>query len=152
MSFRFITSILSAGALIATVSAAPAKAGDHDDLGVFLGTAATLFILGSILNDANDDKKKATVSTRSKPRTVVTRPQSQRVVTPKRAPLPQRCKVFVEGGNTHFVLPKKCVDRNYRSAARLPGKCLVTLRGARFDRPAYSLRCLRNRGYKMAKR
>lgn len=159
MSFRFITSILSAGALIATVSAAPAKAGEHDELGIFLGTAATLFIIGSLIDNKDS---KATVSTRSSPQHQVVKPRratpvvtpnrAKPVVTPRRVPLPRQCLIRVDGGGTKYALAKRCVDRNYHSANRLPGGCKVTLRGARADRPAYSMNCLRKRGYTVAKR
>lgn len=160
MSFRFITSVLSAGALIATLSAAPARAENrHDDLGRFLGAAATLFILGSIIENETRDHKahkpKATVQKQHKPKTqrpVVTPSKPKVVRTPKRPPLPMNCIIGVSGHYTKGVMTKRCLDRHYRSAARLPGACRVTLRSPRGDRPAYAVRCLRDRGYTLARR
>lgn len=156
MSVRFITSVLSIGALVSTLSAAPASAGDRDDVGRFLGAAATLFIIGKIIQSETNDGRHHTAAPVRQRDVVTPRRQTPRahrpVVAPRRADLPRQCLIAVNGGATNYVLGKRCVERNYRSANRLPGACKVTLRGNRADRVAYSLRCLRRDGYQVAAR
>ncbi|SMX40867.1 hypothetical protein [Maliponia aquimaris] len=54
MSARFITAVLAAGALIATLStAAPAQAGHDREFKRFLGAAVGLYILGQAIEHHN---------------------------------------------------------------------------------------------------
>ena len=163
MSIRFITSILSIGALIATVSAVPAKAADPDDVGKVLAGAATLFILGKIIQqETRDDRQtqKAHQVQRYEPRRQVVTPRRQEHNRyrdghggrDRRAALPRQCLIPVSGAGTRYVLGARCLERNYRSAHRLPRSCEVTLEGRRHDRSAYSMRCLRRNGFELASR
>ena len=150
MSLRFITSVLSIGAVIATVSAVPAKAG-NDEFGRFLGAAATLFIIGSIIEAETRDHRDSKVKVHKPSKPVVTKRAPKPVVTRAPSPLPRKCMVSVNSSNTNNVMTRQCLEKNYRSASRLPNACGVTLRG-KYDRPAYSVRCLRKRGYVVAGR
>ncbi len=65
MSARFMIAMLSAGALIATLStASPATAGNNDNLKKFVGAAVGLYILGRAIENHRDDRKDQ----RAKPR------------------------------------------------------------------------------------
>ncbi|MBS0126329.1 hypothetical protein [Thetidibacter halocola] len=151
MSFRFITSVLSVGALIAAVSAAPAKAADADDVGRFLGAAATLFIIGKIIqSETRDDRREHAHSVSPRREVVTPRHQPPRPEPARRTQLPRECAIAVDSSSTNWVMGSRCLDRNYRGARRLPQSCLVTLRGSRHDRDAYSMRCLRGHGFEVA--
>lgn len=56
MTVRFMTSILSVGALIAALAAPPAQAGQNDDLKRFLGAAVGLYILGQAIDNNHRDR------------------------------------------------------------------------------------------------
>ena len=156
MRKSLMTTVLCA-ALGITSLPAPAVAGDADDVARFLGTAATLFILGKAIEQSRDKKKdhKAGRAVRADPLPrVIGRPGAhdghhKRL---RLAPLPQQCLLRVSGANTKFVMGERCLSRNYASAHPLPRDCRMAVQTERGPRPAYSVRCLRGRGYEVAAR
>ncbi|MCC1494204.1 hypothetical protein [Cognatishimia sp. F0-27] len=77
----------------------------------------------------------------------------------RKAPLPAVCMVRVDRQRTTFALPRRCLRRNYVGFNRLPDRCLMRIapRHNRFGygqgkpRAAYALRCLRQKGYRVAR-
>mgnify|MGYP006303433599 FL=1 len=153
MSRRFITGILAAAAVIAAVSAAPARAADQEWLGAILGTAAGLFILGKILSEADDGARAGTLRIEDKgwehPGRVRGGYGRGRGAGFNAAPLPRRCLFPVHAAGTRYAAGARCLKRHYSDRAHLPKRCR-----ARFERPhrarpvkAYALRCLRREGF-----
>ncbi|TDL81582.1 hypothetical protein E2L08_05550 [Palleronia sediminis] len=52
---------------------------------------------------------------------------------------------------TRTVFGAQCLSREYRHADRLPDRCRTTARVFGKDRRAYDARCLRDRGYRVAR-
>lgn len=138
MSRSFIAGVLAASLAIAGLSALPARAADADDVARFVGAAATLFILGKIIESKRDDKDHASVATKSRPR--------------GHAALPGSCLHYVGRGGHRPVLGAHCLKRSYRGYHHLPNACRVSVWYKGRDRAAYGLRCLNQRGYRVAGR
>lgn len=162
---RKLTSLILAASLATTSMAAPARASDADDIAKFLGVAATLFIIGKAIEDNSSqkshkpapqptykskhddwkhkDKRGADQSRyghQGKPR--------GHVQAPAKTPLPNACLTRVEGQGTRYALGQRCLERNYQSARPLPSSCKIWVEGRHGGtRPAYSMNCLRKKGY-----
>lgn len=150
MSRKFIAGLLAVSITIAGFSAAPARAADADDVARFLGAAATLFILGKAIEQSRRDDAPKAYSHQRKPLPRVV-PRKHRKAH-RAAPLPRRCLRNVTGARTKTVMGARCLQRNYKSARPLPASCRLKVSTARGIRPAYSTRCLRKRGYRVAAR
>lgn len=156
MSRRFITGILSISALVATLSAAPARAADPDDVARFLGAAATLFIIGKAIESHSRDKapaRKPGPVARHADRPVLVDPgyAQRRHEPPHRPALPTSCLREVTGANTRYVMVQACLERSNIATRTLPTACRMEVQGYRHVRSAYSVRCLRQRGYELAR-
>lgn len=169
MSAKFITAILTAGALIASLSAAPARA-DNAALKRFIGTAAGLYILGQALEAAPAQKvheRRAPPRRYEAPRRwQYEAPRSRRYVAPRhrqydaprhrrpvwqRAALPRHCLRQVGGRHGgRFAFSAYCLNRHYPAA--LPRACQSRAWYKGKARPVYGLGCLRDRGYRVARR
>lgn len=159
MSARFITAILVAGALIATLSAAPARA-DNAGLKPAFGAAATLSLLGQAVEGGKVEvnhrqygdgrpyghphqwggkqrghgKYKRQAKKRWQP-----------------AALPRHCLRQVGGRHkAWYALSAHCLDRSYRG--HLPRACATRAWYKGKPRPVYGIGCLRSRGYPLARR
>ncbi|MBN7786862.1 hypothetical protein JYP51_18180 [Ponticoccus gilvus] len=165
MSARFITAILAVGALIATVSAAPARA-DNEGLKRAVGAAATLYLLGQALEGG-----KVEVNHRQygHQREYGHRRQyghqrqwhgnqrghgKYKGHVKKRwqpAALPRHCVRQVGGRHkSRYALSAHCLDRNYRG--KLPRACASRAWYKGKARPVYGIGCLKGRGYHLARR
>lgn len=150
MSLKFITGILTVSATIATLSAAPAKAADADDVARFLGAAATLYIIGKALD--GDARAHVSIGTGgyNTPR-IVNRHATPKAHAGERA-LPRVCLREVKGADTKFVMSRKCLKKNYHNASSLPKACRIDVRNKNKVFNVFSVRCLRGRGYEVARR
>ncbi|MFY0623022.1 MAG: hypothetical protein JXQ89_15150 [Pelagimonas sp.] len=142
MSARFITGVLIIASTITMLSTAQVQARDRSkEIGTILGAAATLFIIGKIIEDANDDRRR--------PQTHRPQPQPDRWAKP---PLPRHCIRWTEGRNERRVMGKGCLKRNYGAVHSLPQQCRTKFRVNGNQRRGYNVRCLRNNGYQVARR
>lgn len=161
MSARFITAILAAGALIATVSAAPARAGS-DELKRAVGAAATLYLLGQAVESGRvevnhrqhgyqrqwNDHGKQRGNGRHKG---WGNHKNQGKKKWRPAPLPRHCLRKVGGRHkSWYGLSSHCLNRNYKSA--LPRACRTRAWYKGKVRPVYGIGCLQGRGYHLARR
>ncbi|MFP7672124.1 hypothetical protein ACG74X_02080 [Marivita sp. S0852] len=161
MSRKFVAAVLAVSTAIAGFSAAPARAASQEDIARLLAGAATVFIIGKAIENArNDDrkdkKKKAINRHYSNPKVIEHRPIPKVIPrNPHRydrfAALPRNCVRRIEGGSVRRVVMGRCLQRNYHSARELPRACLMKVATRRGTRPAYSLPCLRQRGYTLAR-
>lgn len=164
MSRKFIGAILGAALTVTTFSAAPARA-NNDDLARFLGAAATLFIIGKAIESHNDKPRaRAPAQTHPKPRPQAHqaprpsqhsygKPQRERAnhIARRPAPLPSGCMFPVRRGDTRFAMGARCLNRHYTSSRPLPRACKIKTMTRDGHRKAYSVRCLRQNGYKIAR-
>lgn len=158
MSRKFIGVVLAASLAVTGLTAVPAKA-QIDTVGEFVGVAATLFILGKAVESHIDRRTDHAGDRTVRPVQVQHIPPGYnghklpKVVTKtprvKLAPLPSRCRREVTGARTKYVMMKRCLDKRYQSARPLPNKCKLMVYANGKPRTAYSLRCLRKRGYEV---
>ena len=170
MSRKFIAAVLAVSTAIATFSAAPARALSDEDIAKLLAGAATVFIIGRAIDSSRDkdrdkdrDKtyKRSDTTTYSQTyrpfRNIDTYREIPKVVPrnthkhDRYAALPRKCVRRVEGGHVKRVVMGRCLERHYHSARALPNRCRMRVSTQRGIRPAYSLPCLRHRGYTLAR-
>lgn len=153
MSRKFITGVVAISALIATLSASPVRAGDSEDVAKFLGAAATLFIIGKAIQHENKKREKPKVRhVEPLPRLVGPRERDNvRHPQTRKPALPRACLREVRGANTKYVMGRRCLERNNIAAHRLPNACKINVQGNRGVRSVYAVRCLRHKGYTLAR-
>jgi hypothetical protein len=136
MSRKFIATILAASIAITSFTVAPARAASDDDVAKFLFGIATLAIIGKAISNNDRDRDHD----------VVVRPQPN-----NRKVLPRRCLTRAETavGNKR-VMRAKCLNRHYARAERLPQSCRLPYWTNKGRKPGYLMRCLRDRGYRVA--
>ena len=143
MSRKFIASILAASLAITSLAAAPARA-DQDDLARFLVGTTALVIIGAALSNRNSNDSATVEVTR---RRDVERPRPRRNTA-----LPGFCRsrVWTRDGNVRFM-DGRCLRQNYDQARDLPRACRIRVGEGQHTRRGYEMRCLRNRGYTVAR-
>lgn len=151
---KFITLISAAAIAVAGLTASQAQAGDKRTRNLILG-ATTLAIIGAAIANADRDDDRPSAHSHGHghghahdsdyprgPRAGIhPRPLPPRVMLSE---LPQRCS-FTAGTNTgtHRFFEKRCLERNYRHANRLPRDCRRTVRLGSRKVEAYGGGCLR---------
>lgn len=150
MSRKFITGVLAVSTFVTALSVAPARAADPEDVAKFLGVAATLIIIGKALSD--DDRHKVGHGSNGGTLPKVVPPHGTRYGPNHKPPLPRTCLREVRGANTKFVLGSKCLKRNYIATPNLPKSCKLKVQGYKGVMSAFSLRCLKERGYTLARK
>lgn len=177
MSRNLIATILAAALAITSVSANPARAVETKDIVAILGAAATLYVIGSAIQNAqnNDSKPGAKLIVPGHGYTV---PYSghdfrndrgrqgkwgrhdnrghgkkgkQKQWSRHLAPLPVRCHIG-DSGAKGAAFVTRCLKQNYKQADRLPEVCRTMIRTDNGKRNAYKARCLRKFGYQTARR
>lgn len=143
MSRKFIAAILAASMAITSFTAAPARAASDEDIAKFLFGAAALAIIGKAISDNNRNDVNRY---RNRELVVTPRPRDRKV-------LPRRCvkRANTALGNNTRVLGAKCLNRHYKRADRLPISCRLPMWTQNGRKPAYLVRCLRDRGYSIAR-
>ncbi|RYG91096.1 hypothetical protein EU803_08325 [Loktanella sp. IMCC34160] len=133
-------------ATIAWTGAAPTavQAGDDEDLLRILLGIATVAIIADAVNDRRNQSQPANNGQNWNHHVI---PSRQRV-------LPAECvvEVDVRRGRDITMLGRRCMERNYRWANRLPEQCELTVETRRHDRSGYSIPCLRRAGYEIGQR
>lgn len=151
MHRKFIALIISTAIGITSLSALPARAGDHDAARALAGFAA-LAILGLAIHNARDKDDTPTVShTAPQPNNHWVRPKP----LPPRAArydLPGKClrNHKLQGGPAR-LLGLQCLENNYRYTSQLPYACRLQFDGNNISRTGYEPLCLRERGYRIVK-
>ncbi len=139
-----IASILAA-TIAVTSTATPAMANDREDeIAKLLFGLAAVAIIGKAINDRNDNRRAQVTVTPTRPRDVSI-PQNRRV-------LPSQCfrRIDTWDGPVR-MFGRRCLERNYAFADRLPQRCAFSVQGPRHVRYGYRPRCLRNAGFTMAR-
>ncbi len=112
-----------------------------DDMTRALAALFGIALIGTMINDRQNNQTDYAA--------VPTRPLPKRV---QRKQLPSQCLRQVDGfGGQTRMLSGRCLDRHYAFARNLPARCSLRIQG--FDRVqrGYSLPCLRQHGYKVAR-
>ena len=174
MSRRFISLILAAALGVTTVAARPAAAAGSEDFARILGTLATIYIIGSAIEDARDDDGRKSYRH-------VYRDDDRRYRDDDRryrygrygrdydrrfrddgrygrwnrgpAPLPAGC-LFRNGGRNRgeAVFGARCLEHRYDQADRLPQNCRIKVRTDHGKRQVYRAGCLAHYGFVTARR
>lgn len=161
-SRQFIAVVVTAAIAITGFSSAPARAG-QDDLNKALAALAGLAVLGVVIHNVREDDKK------KRPRVVdrrygpddrhreEVRGGGDRKPSPRRVNrklLPQKCLRSVDGRHSEERLQlfgQRCLERNYRYSDSLPRKCVRYFRTDGGTREGYGARCLKRKGYALAR-
>ncbi|MGH1354534.1 MAG: hypothetical protein ACRBBS_05595 [Thalassovita sp.] len=161
MSRKFIASILAASIAVTGLTAAPAKAG-NDDLVRFLAGATALVIIGRALDSDNSHASASEVHVRpgrayddnhryqdrrNDPRSA--RDSDRRT---SRYALPRQCRssFWTPDGRQRY-LDRRCLKRNYDFTRDLPKRCKIKFFDNNVKKSGYSIRCLKDNGYRMAR-
>ncbi len=136
--------ILSATLALTSLSAAPAMAENGERARLLAGLAA-LAIIGSAINDANNNNNHAPALDRSKP-------QPQPHVQRPRNVLPRVClgNYNTPDGNQYWMRAR-CLENKFRGAHRLPRDCKRQVWTVQGREKMYSPSCLKNRGFRIAR-
>lgn len=168
MSLRFIGSVVAAALVITIAGNAPARA--NEDLTKALLAIAGVAIVGKIISDRLEDQNKAKVESRrvARANTTLDNPNWQdwdqwvpnaRRLEPRPLPasvrrklLPGDClRSFDTSGGRQVIFGKKCLQENYAFNDSLPKACAVKFRTHQKKRRGYDAKCLRHKGYQLAR-
>ncbi len=161
MSAKFIATIAAAAVAITSVNVTPAAATDDDLLKRWLLGAATMVVIGNALHEARNAEAPSPRVTHQNPRPrVVHQPRhtphhaNPRPHKPRGAHvLPRRCVRYVPlpSGREYRTLGAKCLKRHFDHAHRLPKVCRESVKMRGKWRSTYKIRCLRDKGYRLAR-
>jgi hypothetical protein len=178
MLYRKFIGIVAATAIAVTaLGASPAFADDRDNarlLAALLGLA----VVGKIIHDNQKDRKRSRYEAphRPQPDRTQRRYYPDQVARPRARPAPQwgyhdpiqprplprrvdrkllpgECfRSFDTYEGRVRMFGRKCLEKNYRFAHRLPQQCMTAVRTDRGKRRGFEARCLRREGYRLAHR
>ena len=179
MSRKFIALVLAASIAVTGFSASTARASDAEAIVKFVGTAATLYVIGNAIKESREkDTRKVKVHDDRRrydrddrygrndrydrygrghgDRGRYDNGHRGRDRDWHRGPRPLPAACLMRGydrnkGRTH-VLGARCVERNYSQARRLPNHCRVQMRTEKGVRVVYDTGCLRRQGFEVARR
>lgn len=142
MHRQFIALILSLALAITGLSAVPARA-DGDTARLLAGLAALAFIGAAI--QQKRDRRVVTQNHSLQPR-----PLPQQI---GRKDLPQQClRSRSVNGYQRNLFGARCLQKNYAFNRSLPNACRLGYWERGRNRTGYAPRCLRERGYRFARR
>lgn len=142
MHRKFIALILATGLAISGLAAAPARA-DGDTARLFAGLAAL-----ALIGVAIQKQHKRRAVTRNQALQPLPLPQQ---VT--RLDLPQRClRSRSVNGRQRNLFGAGCLKRNFAHSGSLPNECRLGYWNGDRNRAGYDPRCLRERGYRFARK
>lgn len=164
MTRKFIAAVVGAALAITAVGAAPARA--DQDLVRALAAIAGIAIVGKVIKDKIEGNDNRVSRNRYDDRYYDVRPGYHsdrdviRRVTPRPLPhnvrrrlLPGEClRSFRAHDRRYRVFGIECLERNYDYTRSLPRACEVRFRAEQKKRRGYDARCLRDRGYQLARR
>ena len=156
---RFIATVAAVSVAITALGAAPARADDKDvarALAAILGIA----VVGKIIHDKKKDKERAVTRRYNEPRIKRDRrhePQVQPRPLPRHVRnsklLPSQCfRSYDTRRGTVRMFGRRCLENNFRHANRLPQHCKVRVKTYNGKRTGYQARCMRDAGYRLARR
>lgn len=152
MSRKFITSILIAAVTVTglSLSAAPAKAG-NDDLAKLLFGATALVIIGKAVSDRNRHSTAPAETTRYDDYRWEEERRKRREARRNFRQLPASClrQHYTRDGRVR-MMSAHCLERKYNHVSRLPQACKARVRTENGPRRGYKMRCLRDRGFRLA--
>ena len=165
MSRKFIATVLAASIAITGFSSAPARASD-DNLAKFLFGAAALAIIGTAISnqdndgsytdnnrvDRRDGRQDHDRVVRPRPVDRGDRDHSDRHRPRRVKALPSSClRVFKNWDGRVRMMGKRCLERRYDYVSSLPRACRVKVQTDVGKRRGYQVRCLKKRGYFLAR-
>ncbi len=159
MSRTFMSTILAAAIAITSVGVTPARADNSDQIVKFLAGAATLYLIGSAIEDARDDRddrkpsKQHYFNERDQRHNGYGYGQQGRWNRGP-APLPSACLLGSDrrSHRGEAVFSARCLNNRYDRADRLPQNCVTRVRTDRGPRTVYRAQCLSRYGFQTARR
>lgn len=149
MSRRFIAAVLVASLAITGLAAKSARAADAEDIAKILGTVATLYFLGTAIQNAQGDNDRKVYVYRDRG---YDRDRYDRGHRAKKLPAACLLRGWNRNGKPIDVLGAVCVERRYDQVHRLPNTCRVQAHTEKGVRVVYKTHCLKRRGFEVARR
>lgn len=153
MSRKFITGILIVAATITAISTAPAQAGDRnrDQLRKVIIGASVFYLTARMIDELS---RQGVVIDNGRGGYDQDRRRGHDWDKPRRRKvLPGSCVRRIEiRDRMRNVMPRRCLKRNDVRVHRLPDRCEINWRGRNGMRTGYKVRCLKKRGYEVARR
>ena len=145
MHRKFIALILATAIAVTGLSAVPARA-DPDTTRLLAGLAVLAIVAAAIQRD----RKKNVVSRNPTDPIYPARPTPPRIT---RFDLPDQClRRKTVNGRQRNLFGNRCLENNYAFNGTLPAACRLSYWDGRHNRTGYKARCLRERGYRFARR
>jgi hypothetical protein len=159
MSRKFIASILAVSIAVTGLTAAPAKA-DNEDLFRFLAGATALVIIGKALDKDSSASTTREIHVRPGhghggyrgPHDRRYDPRPARDSRTHRYTLPGQCRnsFWTPDGKQRYM-DNRCLHKNYGYTQDLPKRCEITFYDKNVRKRGYSIRCLKDNGYRIAR-
>jgi hypothetical protein len=159
MSSKFISGVIAVATAVAFVTAKPTRA-EGISAQELLGLTAAVVVFGAIAHEISKDKKRkrAKVISADPPKQIHTpyaahKPKKKKHRANHLQRLPGQCVRESYGRKARLVMPKGCLKRNEVRLRDLPTQCkTVFLNRNHVKRYGYNVGCLRQNGYRMARR
>lgn len=149
MHRKFIALIIATAVAVTGLSAAPARA-DENDLVKFLAGFAALAIIGSAIHNRDRDDAPVTHYVTPPKHPIPPRPLPPQV---SKLQLPQQClHTYSVHNKPRRLFGARCLKRTYSYNNSLPRACQFQFRHGNETRTGYEPVCLRERGYRTARR
>jgi len=153
MHRKFIALILSTALVIAGFSAAPARA--NPDTGRLFAGFVALALIGAAIQSSRRDRHTVSTSPYLPPSPVLSAPIPAKPTPHKivRRNLPNQClRTHSVNGRQRNLFGGRCLKNNYAFNGTLPYACRLGFWDGRRNRIGYEPRCLRENGYRFARR
>lgn len=177
---KFITTIAAASVALTALGAVPAFADNDRDLARALAAILGVAVVGSIIHDTNKKKRVHHSQHHYQPQYTPPRPRQdlyqprprqghiqpqprsnvQPHIQPRPLPrtvrrnlLPQQClRSFDTRQGKVRMFPRSCLERHYSHLDRLPQNCATRIKTGQGRRIGWEAHCLRQEGYRLARR
>ena len=156
-----VAGITAVSLTLASTTPLQAQSMDREDVGKLLFGLATIAVIGAAIDQNRDNDRNRSTRVHDTPQWGgINRNNSWSDLNRRhdnshnsRRVLPGSCLETVETRFGHQRLfGKRCLERNYRHASRLPDRCVVRLYTNEGPRGGYDPLCLREQGYRSDRR
>ncbi|MGR3502427.1 hypothetical protein [Pseudaestuariivita sp.] len=165
---KLLTLCTAAAVALTGLQVTPAQAEiTRDEWARILAGAATVVILGAALDNAHKQQKREKKKDKPKKKQVYHKPapkaqshhwnkhgyQPPRHTHTQHAHLPRHCVMYVpkRHGGEYRTLSRHCLKRHYPNVRALPKVCRESVKLHGDWRAAFKIRCLKDKGYRLAR-
>ena len=156
-----IAGITALSLTLATTTPLHAQGMNREDVGKLLIGLAAVAVIGAAIEENRDRGRDQSTTVHDRPQwNGINRNNNwsdlnhnHRTSRDARRVLPSACLRNVETRfGTQRMFGKRCLERNYRHASRLPERCAVRLYSSNGPRQGFDPHCLREQGFRSDRR